>query len=290
MILSDEQMRAVNHGYGPEPTYEWVDLPVGPQPLSFWAKGLHINFMVGYCNTPHYTIKATAELRSWPNKRFHKDGSRYMAVSDDGRAEVYYHDGPISMTPIRRFRAADGTIRKFPKRFGSHWDDLEPGEWVDVPMLATTQQQGFGGSHYDLQMDDGTVVVLRGPWHGGAPSGFVECAYVFTDRTFYKRRKKRWARDIARRPWWKETATGGVFVTEDLFMRILARFAPECRCARVTESGTSLLVKGVSKTPASSHLEAVHGMWSAPKQWVGADRWSYAERHDPISMRAMRTS
>lgn len=237
MILSDEQMRAVRHGEDNPATWQWVDLPVGPQPLPTWAKGFDVDFMMDYCNSPHYTIKSPERLYDWPNKVFRQEGSRYMAESGDGRAVVYYHQGAISEVPIRRFRAADGILRQYRKcvvEGGWRDDQMEPGDWVDVPMMATTQQQGFGGAHYDLTMEDGRTVVLRGPWHGGAPAGFVEVA---------------------------STHGGGVFITDDLFMKLLARFCPEMRCARISDK-------------YGSRLQAVRGDWDCPKDWLPRQRGS----------------
>lgn len=253
MILSDDQMGAVRHGLpiGSEPTWLWEELPIGPQPLPAWAKGLRVDFMMDYANRPDYRIKATTNLRRWDNKTFHREGSRYMALSGDGRAEVYYNNGSVTMTELRRFRAADGTLRQHCKHIGPNWDDVEPGEWVDVPMLATTQQQGFGGSQYELQMDDGTVVVLRGPWHGGAPAGYVEACYTNVADDYFRGRRIR----DHKSPWWQITGRAGLFLTEDLFKQLLARFAPECRCARVTNR-------------YGSHLEAVRGDWDFPKDWI----------------------
>ena len=232
-------------------------LPVGRQPIPEWAKGFRVDFMDGYGNRPDYRIKATTDLRTWPEPRFRKDGSRYMAVTDDGRAEVYYHAGAVRPTPIKMFRASDGTLRQYRKNGatnGKFW--CEPGEWVEIEMMATTQQEGFGGSHTHLTMEDGSTVVLRGPWHGGAPAGYVEAAY-----SDMSQRSTRW---LEKRPWHQRSGRGGLFITEDVFLRLLARFAPECRCARITEG-------------KSSHLEAVKGEWDEPKAWVRA-RESLAKR------------
>lgn len=228
MILSDEQMRAVRHGENNPATWEWLDMPIGRQPLPEWVKGFDVYFMMRYCNRPHYTIKTSQRLRDWPNKVFRKEGSRYMAESGDGRAEIYYHSGSISEVPLRRFRAADGTLRQYRKTLKEGgWHD-ETGEWVEVPILATTAQQGFGGAQIEVTLDDGRLVALRGPWHGGAPSGFIECA---------------------------TTHGGGLFITDELFMRLLARFCAEMRCARINDK-------------YGTHLEAVRGDWDCPKAWL----------------------
>lgn len=55
------------------------------------------------------------------------------------------------------------------------------------------------------------------------------------------------------RPWHSLGGRGGLYITEALFMLVLARFAPECRCARV-----------------GGRLQAVRGDWDEPKAWVVA--------------------
>jgi hypothetical protein len=262
VILSDEQMAAAHHGLGPAPTWAWVDLPVGRQPIPEWAKGFHVDFMDGYGNRPRYDIKANTDLRTWSDPRFRKEGDRYMAVTDDGRAEVYYHAGAVSLTSIRMFQPLRGELRQYRRNGatpeGKFW--CEAGAWVEVEMMATTQQQGFGGSHTHLTMEDGSTVVLRGPWHGGAPQGYVETAYV--DVTTERFDLSRWGR----RRWHQRGGRGGLFITEEVFLRLLARFAPECRCARITEG-------------KSSHLEAVKGEWDEPKAWVQARAKRVADLH-----------
>ena len=47
MTLSAEQTRAIKYGDPNLGSYEWIDLPVGPQPLPDWCNGLHINWMEG---------------------------------------------------------------------------------------------------------------------------------------------------------------------------------------------------------------------------------------------------
>lgn len=274
MILSDTQMRAVRHGEENPATWEWVDLPVGRQPLPAWAKGFRVDFMMGYGNSPDYRIKATTELRDWPCKAFRKEGSRYMAVSGDGRAEVYYHEGAIQRAQV--WRHPDGSVGH---PTGSYSDN-QGGRWENAAGIVTSQQGGFGGSRIDVLMEsgatidvqelaeprkaflpsrwnklamqtDGVVLGLRGPWHGGTPAGYVECAYhdMSDDRGYHGR----WWR-----PWFQRTGRGGLFITDRLFMLLLARFAPEMRCARITDR-------------YGSRLEAVRGDWDCPKAWLPRD-------------------
>lgn len=257
MILSTEQMRIVNHGLPSQNAWEWVDLPVGPQSLPKWAKGLHVDWMLGYANSPRLHLKTNADLRCWPDKRFENEGSRYMARTADGRAEVYYHSGPVSMVTMRRPKRRLGRWSKDKKRF-----TMEPCEWEDYQALATTPQEGFGGAHVTCQMGGkgplrGKTVTLRGPWHGGAPPGYVEIAYINTHDPS-ERNYMRWN---ARRGWgWERlTGRGGLFLREDVFIRIFARFLPHCRLARCTWGRITT-------------LDAVHPAWPAPKQFLTVEQ------------------
>lgn len=252
MYLSDEQMGAVRVGQDRTVSWETVELPLGPQPVPSWAKGLHVDFMDRYGNDPHYKLKSNTDLRKWEHKRFTREGARFIAVAPDGRAEVYYQDGALRPTPIKMWQAASGELLQQPR-----WRETKPGhvgpdldgEWVEVERLCTPQEQGFGGSHIHITMTDGAEVVLRGPWHGGAPAGFVECAYIDWVGT----------RPRGRRPWigngpaWlRTTAIGGLFLREDAFIGIFARYAPHLRLMRLTEGGRS-------------RVQAVKPEWDAPK-------------------------
>lgn len=249
MFLSDEQMRVVNAGFKPEQTQGWsiIPLPVGPMPVPAWAKDLHVNWMEQFANSPNLTLKTNSNLRDWPDQRFERDGSMFISKHPDGRAEIYYQNGPLSMATVKRFRAADGTLKNHPNIIKGG-KGVEAGEWVEVERLCTRQEQGFGGSHYDIEMTDGTQVVLRGPWHGGAPSGYTELAYVNT--VYYKNHYPRW-----KTPWYKRGGTGGLYLTDDVFINIFARFCPHLPLARVNEGfGCS--------------LQPMKPEWDVPKAWI----------------------
>lgn len=249
MHLSDEQMRVVNAGSKPEQTQGWMilDLPIGPQPLPEWAKGLHIDWCEQYANSPDLTLKTNSNLRDWPNQQFERIGDMFIAKHPDGRAEIYYQGGALSVVKLKRFRAADGTIKCHPRIIQNVFK-CEPGEWVEVERLCTRQEQGFGGAHYDIEMTDGRQVTLRGPWHGGCPPGYVELAYV--DTVYYRDHYPRW-----QTPWHKRGGIGGLFLTEDVFIRIFARFCPHLPLARVNEG-------------FGAHLQPMKPEWDAPKAWI----------------------
>lgn len=256
IFLSDQQMGAAAHGTDKtEPTWELVALPEGPQPLPPWALDLGIRWYDTFGNVPTFGIRAREELREWPDKRFVKTGSRYMATHPDGRAEIYYHDGAVRPDKVRRFQMADGTLRQYPPQ-GPGGVGLAPGEWVDVEKLCTTQQGGFGGSHIELVMEDGSEVVLRGPWHGGSPPGYLDTSYVDTSGS-YNRPPVTKGQTRRYRGWMGQGGRAGLYIAEDLLIRLFARFQPHLRLARITNG-------------RGTHLEPLKPDWDEPKAWIAA--------------------
>lgn len=270
MIPSMVQGRAINWGLPQDQRqWEWVDMPVGPQPLPPWARGLKVNWMIGYCNSPHAVLKTNTDLRSWPDKRFEVEGSRYMARHTDGRAEVYYHSGPLGYITLKRPRGAAGRFsgdgKKYVMRQIQNWEEYEA--------IATSPQEGFGGMHVPVIIGGrcrklvapvgeielrGREVVLRGPWHGGPPPGYQEISYI----NVADRDTRRYMENSARSPRWRhlagweqQTARAGLYLRDDVFVRIVARFLPWCRLASVTYAGYT-------------SLDLVHPEWPSPKQWL----------------------
>jgi hypothetical protein len=283
MFLSDQQMQAVRHGFG-ENTYEWLELPEGPQPIPGFVRGARIEWSDGFGNAPSLLLKTNTEAREWPGKVFQKEGSRYMAESGDGRAEIHYHSGAILWSKLNRRARCIPPVFNAP---GHGWQG-EAHWWQEYEGFATTAQEGYGGSSWPIVLAAGTAfdlhlprpkliewarqefdkvpivleqdteLVLVGPWHGGAPEGWVEVSYVdMSSRYSYMNpeAQARYLKHGEKRKWWQHTARAGLFITEDLFVRIVARFAPECRMARVTSNGWT-------------HLEPVRPDWNEPKRWA----------------------
>lgn len=253
---SDEQMRIIGLMGGRDgftPWWEPVPLPEGRQPLPDWALDLDVDFLPQYVNPPTVKLKTDRQLRECGDKRFTRSGDRYLAVSSDGRGECYYQAGEPSLAKLRRFRATDGTLSAYrPERPGlsniitaeeDFASRLVPGEWVEVERLATPQQHGFGGAHYDLILDDGTEITLRGPWAGPTPEGFVDVGYVNTSERYYRGR-----------PWRGLGGCGGLLIAEDVFVRIFARYQPHLLLARVDEG-------------IGPRLQAYTHEWGEPKVW-----------------------
>lgn len=254
MFLSREQMGAVNHGRDGL-SWEMVERPSGPVEIPAWAKDAHVDWSDGYVNPPSFRLKTHGNVRDWPDQRFVKEGRYYRAYHEDGRLEQYAHSGAVSLRPIKMFRSENGTHRQH-RRCGPEWADesglgftldgvrhgYEPGEWAEVEMLATTQQEGFGGSHYHCQMVDGTTIVVRGPWHTSPPAGYDEVAYVDTSND----------RNLRRAPWHQRGGIGGLFLRDSVLIAIASRFLPHLQLARVTgRYGTN--------------VEPLKPEWDAPK-------------------------
>ena len=245
MFLSHNQMLAVNAGLEKtSPGFSWVALPVGRQHLPQWAKGFAVTYwMMGWMNDPMWVLKSNTNLGQWEGQVFRKEGPRYMATSEDGRAVVHYHSGPVTLDRVKVWQP-------------EIQDDIDNPTTVEVERWQTTQQEGYGGQGFTIRMADddpehaGKEITLRGPWHGGAPDGWMEMAHINTGDEWRQRLNR-----VERRPWWKDTAIGGLYITEDLFLRLVATYRPELKVARIMTQDIGRLV-------------VVHPEWDAPKQFL----------------------
>lgn len=219
MQLSSEQMQAVYAGTGGKISWEEVPLPTGNIEVPDWVKDVHVKWMFGYANNPTFLLKTTCDIGDWPNQRFRKEGKGlYIAESGDGRAVAHYHDGAIA----------------------SH-------EWQGKKADVTTKQEGYGGRAFELTMEDGSTRILRGPWHGSPPPGYVDVTWVDMSRhqqdpTGY----------YAKKPWWARNAVFGAVIAYDLLLRIVAKFTPHLRMALIHQ-------------PWGDSLQPYDVRWGAPK-------------------------
>lgn len=252
MRLSDEQMSAVTGGQ----VGEWseVDRPVGPQPLPDWVRGAHVDWMNGCGNAPNVTVKARGALHHWEDQRFEKVGKEmYIARHPDGRAVAHYHRGAVSLVTIKDKR-------------NHHVQDVLAGrrkELPDVEVMATSQQSGYGGDNFWIKMLDGSDLVLRGPWHGGTPDGYVEVSVVDVTSKYFQ--ADRWNRN---RPWFKRGGGPSVYLTEELFLRIVARYCAHAPVARVDHS-------------YGTRLEMFRAEWGMPKAFIYDQERMRAQKKDP---------
>ncbi len=248
MYLSDDQMAVVS-GTSIQ-NWEEVELPVGRQPLPAWVAGAHVDWKNGRVNSPDVLLKLRGKNFDWPDKRWAKEADGiYIARHADGRAEVMYHRGAISMVELKDERQLSAGVK--------------PSDLATVKVRATTQQDGFAGRHYWLMMEDGEPLVLRGPWHGGAPAGYVEVLTVDMDTSW--NRDYRWYQG---RPWFKRGACFGLYITEDLFLRIVAHYAAHARVARVVHS-------------YGPRLDLYRAEWGMPKEFIYELERGRAVRKEP---------
>ena len=239
MTLSDEQMACITGTR----TKDWqeVELPAGRQDLPAWVRGAHVDWHNGYASAPTVKLKTNCDARTWPDQQWAREGAKlFICRHDDGRAECYYQGGALQPTMVRRFRTLDGGLHRYRPQTGERITEKmdgyvinhvppDPGEWVEVERMCTRQEDGFGGAHIDITLTDGTAATLRGPWHGGAPEGYVEVSYVDTTSPPCGK----WE---STRPWHQRGGRGGLYITESLFLSIVATYAPHVRAARVAHS------------------------------------------------------
>ncbi len=223
----------------PAPAFEWVDLPTGPQPLPEWVKGARVDWMPQYANPPSMRIMVTSGADEWPGKRWRREGDAlYAATHEDGRADFLSASGEPRLEWLRAKLPLALPITPSKPYMGNTF-------WGVEQVRATPPTDGFGGRHFRLMMGDGEPLVLRGAWFGGKLPGYWQTSYHIQGARRYRHQRSKW-----------DTTGGfGLYLREDLWLRILARFCPECRCARVTINGLT-------------SLEPVAGHWDEPKHWI----------------------
>lgn len=87
--------------------WHFIDMPVGPQPIPTWCKGLHVDWMMGYGNPPELRAKAGENPWNWPGMRWRREGDLYITQHPDGRAQFHQHDGRLSMQKLKTYRGVD---------------------------------------------------------------------------------------------------------------------------------------------------------------------------------------
>lgn len=283
MILSDEQTAAAMAG-SLRNAWSWVPafLPEGRQVLPAWLKGLHINWMLEYGNSPDIRIKVNSDVFRWPDQRWAaKPKGLHITEHPDGRARAYYHSGGISKKAIWRVcnrgqfythawqvtdtteqarAAADKNIAEImaiggPERMSGKREDANTlTAWIKPCVDVTEQQNGFGGDRILLTMLDGSERLLWGPWHGPTPRGYVEVGVIDMTSRY---NSSAW---YGTKPWHQRSGTAGLLISEDLFLRAVAHFAPHVRCAYVNHS------YGVRLEPYQAEWGAPKAIWQARQQ------------------------
>lgn len=232
----------------PSESYTWIDLPVGRQPLPAWCTGLEVGWADGYGNIPGVCLRTNTDAREWKDKRFVFEGEcYYRACSDDGRLEQHAHSGQLTWRDDREAWVSTQDAGYG----GAAWSILMQ------PYLKVERQGKKRWNRYDDWSDwkdtyffqpGRNRVILCGPWHVGAPAGYIEVSYVDTSRPDVYRNRR----------WHDRTARAGLYITEDLWLRLIARFQPTVRVARCIYGWSG--PEGI--------LEPVREDWDEPKHWM----------------------
>lgn len=172
---------------------EWreVELPVGPQELPVWLKGLHVDFNMQYDCAPYLRFKVMNFETGFDGEKWQSGAKGRYFREKNGLMEQYWHTGSLN-------QRADGS-----------WE--------------TTQQDGFAGRTFTIEMQDGRMIHLRGPWHGGISDQWNEMVIVETTSKYFR----------ADRAWHKNTGCFGPYVSNEILMKAIARFYPHLRVAAV---------------------------------------------------------
>jgi hypothetical protein len=229
--------------------YEPIERTAGPRPLPAWVRDVHINWRHGWMNRPELKVRCRVDPLAFSNSGnpvWEKRENGMWIAEQDGVAAVHYHEGAVREDKFTRRIGGEWDISKPQLLDGEPWIDTA-GLWPDqIPnakpkmggfehetytMLATTQQQGYAGRHIDVTLKDGSTVRLRGPWHGGAPDGYMEVYYDIDDHI----EKYAVQRPGRRRKWHAIGGYFGLYVRTELMIDILSTFQPHVELAWVEQ-------------------------------------------------------
>src|ERR1700733_608962 len=207
-------------------TYEFIDMPVGPQPIPEWVRDMAVDWVDQYSNPPRLAIKERGNAHEWPDKVWTRPRAGcFAALSGDGRADFLQHGGSIFE---------------------------EDGE------LVTARQEGFAGRSFKVLMGPGDAfanrwISLRGPWFGWHLTGYQQVTTVdekLASDLFWTKRGH---------PWWARGGCFGLWLSEDLIIRLLARYQPHLRVARVREHIGGKIFESI---------QPLKPEWDEPKAWI----------------------
>lgn len=202
---------------------EWGDLPS-------WVLDAHVDWMEGYGNDPRYLIKIAPNAFDRGALGWYKRGEKtWIAEHPDGWCKCHYHNGPVTLRTAKDFKG---------------YEKDETGEVItfkpiyeDRLYIGTTKQAGYGGRHFPIVMADdsdiypGQTVELVGPWHGGAPEGYIDVTIVeWDERT---QQQAEWRRKHSKWPnagkWFRAGGTFGIYLKKELVLAIMAVHQPHLR-------------------------------------------------------------
>lgn len=228
-------------------TFEIIERDAGPRDLPAWARDAHINWYDGYGNRPQLKVRCRADplaFSSFGNPAYDlREGGMWIA-EQDGVASVHYHGGALRQTEFERHvRWLENPAQT------NNWKG--EAEIEKYTMLATTQQDGYAGRHFDITLKDGSNVRLRGPWHGGSPDGFMEINYDIDDSIARNAgRVNRWWR-----PWHARGGYFGLYIRPQVVLDIFSTFLAHIEWCWVIEPD------------GRRSLEPIRPETSMPKGW-----------------------
>lgn len=213
-------------------SYELVDAGAGPRVLPSWLAGAQVRWAWGYSNRPELEFCFSRSPLAGVRYRKEAGSKGWFGTNPEGDCfETHWHGGAVSMTEFERNVGWDTSDGKY-----------APGaKMLKEPyhMLATTQQKGYAGRHFDVIMAEdspqypGETIRLRGPWHSGSGvPGTVQVVGVVWDDA--ARAKEQAMRPRFRRGWRGATKCFGYVVREQVIIDALATFLPHLPIARVT--------------------------------------------------------
>lgn len=229
-VLEDSQMSALKAGAERSDAWFEVERPSWPFDVPAWCGGAHVDMKLGWASNPWVRFKQIAEMPAmgvWHREVVpgRDGGTRWSRTSPDGHLmEQLWHGGALSAR-------ADGS-------------------------LETTQQDGFGGRTSTIEVLGLGNVHLRGPWFGGTADGFNELTAVdLTPGSLNDKRRQHpyWRRRA--KAWHQMTGCFGLYISDDLLVRLLSRFVPHLHLARIQP------YRG-----ASMRIEPYVAAWGCPKR------------------------
>jgi hypothetical protein len=242
-MLSKDQTAIVQHG-ADKNTQQWdpIAMPEGKQELPEWLTGLHIDWMMGYGNSPYVRFRVT-----------------HSPMPED----LPWEQGPDG----RWFREYGDIMEQLWNR--GELSQMPNGEWE------TTKTDGHGGRTSTLKMSDGRTVHLRGSWFGGTPEGWSEMSIVDMSSPYVqadqRQGKHKWEfhghvthKNLKARAWHKCGGNYGLYIHNNLLIKAIARYQPHVGIARVAP--LSLKHRG-------DRIEPYLLEWGMPKRlWLESQR------------------
>lgn len=243
-VVSDSQEVAISAGLR-RGEKSWRRLPLDVQAaVPDWALDLHIDFRDGWGNLPEVQLHLAYDPLSRagvsgrredlkPAWKFLPEPRAYVGEAE-GMAGVHYHEAPkcTMLSQFEGYETGEDGKPNYNKPLYSKYS-----------AVATPESDGYCGRTFLIRMASdspsfpGEIVHLRGPWHGGAPEGFIEVHCHVKDKEADERRRQ-WAAehhpdDPSRQAWHNLGLTFGWYVRREVLFAISAAKQPSLEWAEV---------------------------------------------------------